>query len=531
MAELMEKQPPSPKDYWRAGPVYIKKWVLIVVLISLSILIITIFGLPVELFSTLNTTPPAYRYNDARLVEYSGLVCILDQDGIVRYEGEVEGGSCTGHGLVFASDGQLVYEGPLIKNLYEGADAKVYRDGLLVYTGEMADNTYEGQGSRTNPQNGIVSAGQFSRGVMEGAGKEFAADGTLLREGTFSSDLLEGEGLEYGKDNILLREGNFSSGLLHGVGKEYTSSGALRYEGEFERGVYHGQGKLYDTLNHALSFEGTFVKGRPTGLSIIYHPSGQKLFEGVIWEGRPRADSFLGLSLTEVEAAFSEHWDLYTCGEYTAFVYPTFDLMFITQSPILLSSPTQSNTEEQQKEQAVLDALSSQPKVESASTDTQAKEIKLITPEQPPLGGNTEDIMDETDDANPLDADADKSERYDDEQLAPDSDKSDIIICEVISIGQELAGVAQPNEKSAYAAHMPDWREWFSDYEQELTPGGTTVRKSGQFIYEFTPWPKAEGTPVDEYLAEGGGIQARTVIKDGKGSTIWYQSAVRMEES
>ena len=71
--------------------------------------------------------------------------------------------------------------------------------------------------------------------------------------------------------------------------------------------------------------------GEARGLGRIYHPSGQLLYEGQIYDEQPRADAFLDLSLAEVEEAFKEHWLLYTCDGVTAFVYPYFRLMFVTE--------------------------------------------------------------------------------------------------------------------------------------------------------------------------------------------------------
>lgn len=335
MAKLqLPKIERTRKDYWKVGPVYVWKWIVLTVLAGISVLVIARFGLPD--FSPSSHVPPSYYYNDPKLAKTAGVVRILDENNVKRYEGEVAAGSYTGHGKVYDADGCLVYDGPLADGVYEGADAKVYRDGNLVYAGEMAQNLYEGQGRRNNWKSGTVSEGQFSKGLLEGEGQEFYQDGTLLRSGTFSADLLNGSGMEYGRNGYLLREGDFVNGLLHGQGIQYTEDGKLRYEGEFQRGVYHGQGKLYDPLLDAMTYEGTFKEGRAIGQGQIFHPSGQVLYEGMVFDGQPRADAFLGLSLAEVESAFAEHWLLYSGDNVTAFVYPYFQLMFITEDTVEL---------------------------------------------------------------------------------------------------------------------------------------------------------------------------------------------------
>ena len=255
----------GPSDYWRTGPIFVQKRLVVLLVIALSAAILLIFGFPSRIKKTEDPQIPAYRYNDPELAGISGLVQVLDDENRVRYIGEVAAGTYTGHGKVFNESGKLLYDGPLIDGVYEGAGAKVYRSGTLVYTGDMAGNQYEGQGRRIDPETGIVSEGQFSKNLLEGQGREYYADGTLLREGVFSRDLLEGAGSEYSQEGVLLREGIFSAGLLHGEGREYTNTGKLRYEGQFWRGIYHGEGTLYDTLLGVRSAAGTFVYGKLTG--------------------------------------------------------------------------------------------------------------------------------------------------------------------------------------------------------------------------------------------------------------------------
>lgn len=456
----------GPNDYWRAGPIFVRKQLAVLLILALSVSILLVFGLPFQTESTEEAHIPTYRYNDPELAGISGLVQVLDDENRARYVGEVTAGAYTGRGKVFNEAGELLYDGPLIDGVYEGADAKVYRSGALVYTGDMAGNYYEGQGRRIDPETGVVSEGQFSRGLLEGQAREFYADGTLLREGTFSRDLLEGEGSEYGPDGVLLREGAFSAGLLHGDGREYTASGKLRYEGRFWRGIYHGQGTLYDTLLGVRAAAGNFVYGRLTGQGTIYHPSGQLLYTGQVCGERPRADAFLGLSLADVESAFTSHWDLYSCEGVTAFVYPYFHLMFITESPVELVSPAQAE--------------------ETA---------------QPAL--------------------------YDDELLSPDTDQHSIMIAQVLSYGCPLPCSAQAELDNVSGQHRPGWREWFSDFALSETARGVSIRRSGQFIWRFTPrlLPGEDHKLIDEFLAEHAGVETMTVRKEDKDMSLWYQTA------
>ena len=527
----------GPEDYWRVGPIFVRKRLALLLIIVCSVVVLLVFGLPFRTSNHADRDIPAYRYNDPELAGISDLVQVLDADGHVRYTGEVAAGAYTGRGKVFDAAGELVYDGPLVEGVYEGADAKVYQDGVLVYAGEMAGNLYEGQGRRFAPDTGIVSEGQFSKGHLEGQGQEFYPSGALLREGSFSRDLLEGEGAEYGEDQTLLREGTFSAGLLHGEGREYTASGKLRYEGQFWRGIYHGQGALYHTLLGVRSVEGTFVYGRLAGQGTIYHPSGQLLYTGQVCGERPRADAFLGLSLAEVEAAFTTHWLLYSCEGITAFVYPYFNLMFITESPVNLVSPTQREEEARRERQELLDALE-QPAPECAGTeDTAPEEAEGLSeiPDAPAEDGD--ESAPEKDGAEEIAAKMAvtytaaasveaQPEFYEDEALSPDTDKREIVITQVLSYGQPLPCAAQPESGFISGRHLIGWREWFSDFAAGEAVWDVSVRQSGQFIWRFTPWPLAQAEEyVDELLAEYAGVETMTVGKEDKDMSLWYQAA------
>ena len=501
----------GPKDYWRIGPVYVRKRLALLGIIGLSAAVLAIFGLPFPRHEETGKQPPAYRYDDPELAELSGLVQVLDGEGRVRYVGEVAAGAYTGRGNVYNEAGELLYDGPLIDGIYEGSDAKVYRAGVLVYTGEVSGNLYEGQGRGIDPSTGVVSEGQFSGGFLEGQGREFYADGTLLREGVFSRGLLEGEGREYSPEGVLLREGTFSAGLLHGDGREYTFGGQLQYEGQFWRGIYHGQGDLYDTLLGVRGASGAFVYGKLTGQGTLYHPSGQPLYTGQVFGERPRADAFLGLSLAEVEEAFLTHWLLYTCEGTTAFVYPYFNLMFITESPVELVSPTQREEAAKQERQALLDAW--KPPASEADTETDGV---------PDLAEKDADSI--AVDA-PVPAEPSQPPVYEDELLSPDTDKRAVIITRVLSYGQPLPGAALPEQDVVSGQHRPGWREWFSDFALDGTVQGASVRQSGQFVWRFTPSPPEGEKPVGEVWTTQAGVETMTVRKEDKGMSLWYQMA------
>lgn len=539
----------SPRDYWKMGPVYIWKWLALILLGVGAVAVLTLFGLPLDLFRSGPDGIPAYRYNDPALQEVSGTVQILDGQDRVRYEGEVSAGACTGLGKVYDETGQLVYDGPLVDGVYEGEDAKVYSDGILIYEGAMASNLYEGEGRRTDPGTGVVSIGQFVAGVFEGEGQQFYADGTLMRSGTFVRELLNGEGQEYDQDGSLLRTGTFRDGLLHGTGTQYTPSGSLEYEGEFQFGIFHGQGKLYDTLKKALTYEGAFNWGDPTGLGRIYHPSGQLLYEGNVYEGQPRADAFLGLSLEDVEAAFTEHWLLYSYEGTTAFVYPYFHLMFITDIPVKLVSPSAQEAQTERERQELLEAIAAQaesapepsadPPQEPTQEPSAESDVIPSQPEETPAedSASPEDLPEQA-------AESDSAARVlagavvlasagpiGDLELSPDTVKSDVLITEVLSYGAPLAGTAQPESDLPSGKRDAAWREWFSDFAAGEPLSGAAAVQTGPFVYEFSTLTQSPPPQREYYMALDGGVETTTVYRDWKDSPMWYQSAVRRDDA
>lgn len=456
----------TPGDYWHIGPVYIQKWLFLTLLCAGSALALGILG-PPSLLSPASAAPPVYRYDDPALQSVSGVVQIQDDAGRVRYVGEVAQGTFTGTGRIYDDAGHLCYDGPLVDGICQGEDAMVYRNGQLIYSGAMAANRYEGYGRRTDPETGVVSEGQFSRDMLEGTGSQYAADGTLLRKGTFSRDLLDGPGKEYSDTGVLLREGTFSQGLLDGQGKAYSADGSLVYEGTFQRGLYHGTGTLYDPQRQCLCYQGTFTEGFATGQGRLYHPSGQLLYEGAVYAASPRADAFLSLSLSEVEEAFSQHWQLYIWEDVSAFVYPYFHLMFITTSPLNIAS---------------------------LSADAQ----------QTGSGG---------------------------EMLSWETDKSSVIITQVLSYGQTLPGVPQPDLAQPPTLRAPGWQEWFSSYAMGHDPLGAAVTQNRQFLFHFTKTEHAAQTDTAQSLSADESLRIVTAWSTDKEGGIWYQTAQWRETS
>lgn len=470
----------GPSDYWHIGPVYIRKWLVLMAIGTVSLLVLGVFGLPTALLKPFSDAPPVYRYDDPVLQSLSGVVQIEDDAGCIRYIGDVEQGAYTGNGKVYDSRGCLCYDGPLVDGVYEGENAKVYADGILIYSGAMAANLYEGDGCRINPDTGVKSEGQFAEGMLEGEGKEYRADGVLLREGTFSQDLLNGEG------------------------KEYAQNGSLLYEGTFQRGLYHGSGKLYNVSTQTLCYEGDFVEGKPVGVGKIYHSSGQLLYEGMVYDANPRADAFLGLSLAEVEQAFTQHWQIYVWENTIAFVYPYFHLMFISESPVRFASPAEEETQAEQERQELLEALQPSAKTGANPVESAAKTASREPQEETDAG---------------------------DETLSSECDHTAILITQVLSYGAELPGIAQTEDGQPLPTTALGWPEWFSDYAGGSKPQGALVQQTGPFVYRFTATKYDAAAAFEKSWAVNDTLETVTAWKTDKSQTLWYQTAKWRKEA
>lgn len=461
-------RPASPQDYFHLGPVYLSKRLCAALIALFSVAAITICGPPWDLFFGMVFAPPAYHWDDPALALHSGLARVLDDAGMVRYEGEIAEGACTGAGKVFDDAGRLVYKGPLVNGVYEGADGCAYDNGQLVYEGAFAGGLYEGQGRLTDHSSNIISEGIFSAGVLNGEGSQYTASGLPVREGIFSAGLLQGQGREYASSGVLAREGTFSGGKLEGAGRAYTASGTLLYEGMFHNGLYDGAGALYHAETGALICQGAFSRGRSDGVCTLYNTLGQAYYNGTVLDERPRAAAFLGLSLAEVEQAFATHAVIYTGAGMTAFAFPAQKLLFATDSRVPLVSP-------------------------AAQDGAQMEQEMLLS-------------------------------AADDLQLADDAKKEDLIICEVLSVGEAMPGLPVPAEDSEAARRAPGWREWYASLLSGEPLDGAFARQAGPFVFAVTP--AAGGKPVDVHAAAQDGVRTYTVYTKSKDAAVRYQSAV-----
>lgn len=211
---------------------------------------------------------------------YTGEGTLRDEAGNVLYEGGFQGGLYEGTGRLYV-DNALVYEGEFAQGLYDG-EGKLYEGGQLVYEGDFAAGQRTGQG-KAYEDSALVYEGGFQDGLYSGSGRLYYADGTVRAEcATFADGLIDGACVLYYENGQTKYEGTFSQGEASGQGTLYAEDGTLRYQGGFSQGVYSGAGALY--LEGGARVEGTFAAGAVTGTARYYE--GETLvYEGALADG------------------------------------------------------------------------------------------------------------------------------------------------------------------------------------------------------------------------------------------------------
>ena len=229
-----------------------------------------------------------YQYDDKKLENVSGTVKIVDDQGVLRYQGEVEQGVCQGQGKLYDQNGQLVYEGSFINNKFEGDLGTLYKDGEVLYQGGFRENMYQGIGQLYHDEHYLYQEGSFMNGQLEGEGTDYKEDGNILYTGYFSNGLYDKSGVLYDED--------------------YNR---IYYDGEFVKGIAEGQGKLLDN-------------------------TGFTYYQGKMHEGSIDYSAFLGESLETLENSFRHHYEIFIYKDMTLFVYREENIMFITHSPLTI---------------------------------------------------------------------------------------------------------------------------------------------------------------------------------------------------
>ncbi len=213
------------------------------------------------------------------------------ENGVAAFEGSFdENGLYSGHGIRRGEDGSVVYEGGFAAGLYEG-EGQLYEDGQLLYEGEFSAGAYQGEG-RLYAGGLLAYEGDFVSGAQSGQGKAYE-DGALAYEGGFQDGLYSGAGKTYYPDGTVRAEcATFSAGQIDGACVLYYESGAKKFEGTFSQGQASGQGTLYDESG-ARTYYGGFEQGLKSGTGTEYYADGKKEYEGGFAQGQREGEGTL----------------------------------------------------------------------------------------------------------------------------------------------------------------------------------------------------------------------------------------------
>ncbi|MGI5883645.1 MAG: hypothetical protein ACOX83_01610 [Candidatus Spyradocola sp.] len=301
-------KPKKREDYIDAGPVYVAKSLIFVVIgvIAAIWLLVQFLIWPwmesrwftarmYELDAKAETyTGRVELYSDAELEHLSfagrleegvktGRGTEYYENGVISFEGTFVDGLYSGEGTLRNEDGNVLYEGGFLEGLYSG-EGSLYADNALLYEGEFAQGLYEGEG-KLYAGGQLVYEGDFVAGRRTGQGKAYE-DGALVYEGGFQDDAYSGAGSLYYADGTLRAEcATFANGMIDGACVLYYEDGQIKFEGNFSQGEASGQGTLYDETGNR-TYYGGFEAGLKSGTGTEYYADGRKEYEGGFVQGQ-----------------------------------------------------------------------------------------------------------------------------------------------------------------------------------------------------------------------------------------------------
>lgn len=388
----------------------------------------------------------------------------------------------SGRVRIVDSAGVLRYEGDVVNGVYSGQGAVYDSLGRLVYVGPLEDGFFQGDDGALYREGKLYYKGQMAGNRCEGLGQMFHPDtGRCVAEGTFLDGKLEGTGKEYTSDGSLLREGTFAAGLLEGQGREYSTTGVLLREGTFSAGLLHGQGTQW-TEEGAMLYQGAFSHGVYQGEGILYDPqTGSIRYSGSFRNGQPMGYGTL----------------YHTSGQalYTGQVW-----------------------QDRPRGDAFLGL--SLAELEEAFAEHW---VLYIGEDEAAFVYPTFGLMFFTDCPITL-----VTAEGQGEELSPALSPKDLVINEVLSYGDLLPGVPQPDTSQTVDPQPVDWRDWFSSYALGRT-ASPKVEQTGPFVYRFTRPEQGIGARP-AWTASGSGLGTLLVLDGGKDGTVLWQSAWREEE-
>lgn len=311
-------KPQSRKDYVDAGPVYIAKSLIVVVIAA--IIAIWLLGQfvvwpwmeskwftakifvqedrvetytgKVKLYSDEEKTQLIFR---GRLEDgkKTGKGTEYHENGVESFIGVFEQGAYTGEGKLQDENGNVIYEGGFAQGLYDGT-GKLYCDAQLVYEGQFVQGERSGQG-KTYENGALAYEGSFAQGLYEGAGKTYYANGQVKMEClTFTAGLADGNVIEYHENGQKKYEGTMARGVKEGMGTLYDEAGNKLYTGSFAADQYEGEGTEFHAGGKK-KYVGAFAEGLYEGAGVLYRQDGSVLYEGAFAAGLYEGEGTLSL--------------------------------------------------------------------------------------------------------------------------------------------------------------------------------------------------------------------------------------------
>lgn len=321
------RRPSSKADYVRLGSIYLSKRFLCAGVVAL-VLVVTLCSTVVYPWLEGRLWTPTIRLNSQKMAGYTGPARIVNDMGVVIYDGDVAAGELTGSATQYDTEGQLVYTGEFLNASYQGYGT-LYVDGVLRYEGEFSENLYNGEGRLYDEKGALVYQGGFSQGKRNGQGMEYRPDThTLLYYGEFANDQWEGSGVVYDEDGTTVRyRGALVAGLYEGEGS-YYENGVLIYQGQFSKGLFEGTGTLYGDQGNVL-YQGAFSKGQRQGAGTVYDDLGAPLYTGEFLENYVNYMDYLGSSPEDLTAAFGSPGYTGQEGAYQILTYLNLGTSFL----------------------------------------------------------------------------------------------------------------------------------------------------------------------------------------------------------
>ncbi len=214
--------------------------------------------------------------------------------------------------------GEFYYQGysPLKDLLSEGlydikggkkGEWKYYEDGVLVNKGTYTDNKLNGNYYQYYTSGQKESITEYKNDSLVGYYVGYHKNGNISRQGWYKDGSGHGTWVEYYNDGKIKHKKNYHKGQQHGTQEYYAVDGKLSSTLVFEYGDlvaenhYNATGKkvqeiAYDPTQKAYTitlnlYEGKtyssidYLHGIRHGNYVRYNPDGQKLIEGVFFNG------------------------------------------------------------------------------------------------------------------------------------------------------------------------------------------------------------------------------------------------------